>query len=63
MRIWLGRFKGARRRGRNWNVGVHVYEDEGVPVRDVIEALKDVLSSRFPSAEIVESPSVKEALQ
>ena len=63
MRIWLGTSKGAKRRRRNWNIGVHVCEDEGIPVSDVIMAVRDALRSRFPVTEIVGASSVKEALQ
>lgn len=62
MRLWLGEFKQTRSRGRNWNIGLHVYEDEGIPVADVLRAIQDTLDSRFPTAQVVISPSAKNAL-
>ena len=62
MRLWLGEFKQSRRRGRNWNIGVHVYEDERIPVANVIRAIQETLNRQFPTAEMVISPSIKRAL-
>ena len=61
MRIWLGKFKSTRRRGRNWNIGVHVFEDEGIPIKDVVSTVEDSLREKFPQIEIVMSPSAEKA--
>ena len=53
MRIWLGR--GVLPNGRkHMNVGVHIYEDEG------IEVIQESLAKHFPSAEIVSAKAVRE---
>jgi hypothetical protein len=40
MRIWLGR--GVLPNGRkHMNVGLHIYEDEGIEVRKVIEVIQE----------------------
>ena len=62
MRFWLGEFKQTRRRGRNWNIGIHVYEDEAIPVGDVIGIVQKAIQAQYPNAEMVVSPSVRKAL-
>ena len=40
IRIWLGR--GVLPNGRkHMNVGLHIYEDEGIEVRKVIEVIQE----------------------
>ena len=59
MRIWLGR--GVLPNGRkHMNVGLHIYEDEGIEVRKVIEVVQESLSKNFPSAEIIRAKAVRE---
>ena len=62
MRIWLGTFSLSRKRGRNWNIGVHVYEDEKIGHQAVIKTIRKALKTDYPNAEIVISPAAKNAL-
>ncbi len=61
MRIWLGR--GVLPNGRrHMNVGLHIYEDEGIEVQRVIEVIRESLTRHFPSAQIVRARAVRELL-
>jgi len=58
MRIWLGRgvFPSGR---KHMNVRVHIYEDEDIEVRKVIEVIQETLTRHFPNAEIVRAKAVR----
>ena len=59
MRIWLG--KGIQPSGRrHLNVGLHVYEDEGVAVDEIIKVIEEALKRQFPSTEVTRSKAVRE---
>lgn len=59
MRIWLGRgiLPGGR---RHLNVGLHIYEDEGIDVEQVIQVIEEALKRQFPSVEVTRSRAVRE---
>jgi len=58
MRIWLGR--GVLPNGRrHMNVGVHIYEDEGIEVQRVIEVIQETLTRHFPNAQMVRARAVR----
>jgi hypothetical protein len=61
MRIWLG--KGQLPDGRkHYNLGLHIYEDEGIEVRKVIKAVEGSLAKHFPNTGVTESKAVRELL-
>ena len=58
MRIRLGR--GVLPNGRrHMNVGLHIYEDEGIDVQRVIEVIQESLTRHFPNAQIVRARAVR----
>lgn len=61
MRIWLG--QGTRASGRkHQNIGLHIYEDEGLNLAEVIQVVEAALRTHFPNQEITMSRSVRNAL-
>jgi len=59
MRIWLGR--GMLPSGRrHLNVGLHIYEDEGISVEEVIKAIEEALKRQFHNVEVTRSKAVRE---
>ena len=59
MRIWLGR--GVLPNGRkHMNGGLHIYEDEGIEARKVIEVIQGSLAKHFPDAQIIRAKAVRE---
>ena len=61
MRIWLGR--GTLPSGRrHHNIGIHIYEDEGVDITSVVAEIEALLHRQFPRVEITRSRRVRELL-
>lgn len=61
MRIWIG--KGQLPNGRkHWNLGLHIYEDEGLEPRAVVQAVEKSLVEHFPNTALVRAKAVRELL-
>ena len=42
------------------NIGVHIYEDEGIVVKKVIDLIQHSLAKNFPQAKIIRAKAVRE---
>jgi len=60
MREWCGRSTKSK---HHWNIGVHVYDDEGIDHKEVARVIDETLQKRFPSSKIIKSPKFEGLLE